>query len=153
MTAAQKKKAAKAAKEAEEKAALEAANASAATTQEGTVEESDPTEGETPSEVTTTIEEIAGGGEPGPDEQIGDSGLPPVALKAIEDAIETPALPSVLVRVKGQPIAEDSGKYGKGEIFSASPERAAALGHLVELVTDQATPGNWLDPRSGPPEN
>lgn len=46
---------------------------------------------------------------------------------------ETPSL--VTVRVTGQPVAEGF-RYTKGETFETTPERAGALGELVEIVTE-----------------
>jgi len=39
---------------------------------------------------------------------------------------------TVKVRVVKQPIGEDGKHYAKGETFETTPERAAALGPLVE---------------------
>lgn len=41
----------------------------------------------------------------------------------------------VLVKVTGQPVGEDHGTYSKGETFETTPERADALGSLVEIVS------------------
>ena len=38
----------------------------------------------------------------------------------------------ILVRVTGQAVAENDEHYTKGQTFETTPERAAALGSLVE---------------------
>lgn len=40
----------------------------------------------------------------------------------------------VKVRVTGQPIGEEGSHYVKGAVFEMTPERAAALGKLVEPI-------------------
>lgn len=55
---------------------------------------------------------------------------PAVPAPAPANRIVTPAL--VRVRVVGQPIAEDSGTYSKGDTFETTETRARALGSFVE---------------------
>jgi hypothetical protein len=52
--------------------------------------------------------------------------------KKTEITEETPAL--VTVRVTGQPVFEGE-HHAKGSTFETTPERAAALGDMVEIVT------------------
>jgi hypothetical protein len=40
----------------------------------------------------------------------------------------------ITVRVIRQPLCEDGTHYGKGDTFAVTPERAAALGELVEVA-------------------
>jgi len=41
---------------------------------------------------------------------------------------------TVTVRVTGQRICEEGVGYAKGETFETTPDRAEALGSLVEIV-------------------
>jgi hypothetical protein len=52
--------------------------------------------------------------------------------KKTETTQEAPAL--VTVRVTGQPVGEDGLHYTQGTTFETTPERAAALGELVEIL-------------------
>jgi hypothetical protein len=45
---------------------------------------------------------------------------------------------TVFVKVTGQPVGEDGNHYAKGEVFETTPERAEALGTLVEITTAPA---------------
>ncbi len=45
---------------------------------------------------------------------------------------------TVFVKVTGQPICEDGVHYAKDETFETTPERAEALGTLVEITTAPA---------------
>ena len=49
-----------------------------------------------------------------------------------ETVTDSPAL--VTVRVTGQPVFEGE-HHAKGSTFETTPERAAALGDLIEIVT------------------
>ncbi len=46
----------------------------------------------------------------------------------------------VRVKVVGQPVAEDCGRFEKGDEFETTPERAQALGGLVEVVSGEGSP-------------
>jgi threonine dehydrogenase-like Zn-dependent dehydrogenase len=59
--------------------------------------------------------------------------------KLLDEANEVKEKPplqpgQVVVRVTGQPVCEDGVHYVKGDEIHTTPERAAALGALVEAV-------------------
>jgi hypothetical protein len=57
-------------------------------------------------------------------------------LKPDQPPVENPPAPSLVkVRVLVS-LGEDTGVYRKGDTFETTPERAAALGAHVELVTE-----------------
>lgn len=61
-----------------------------------------------------------------------------MAKKTDSPTASEPSL--VTVRVTGQAIAENDAHFTKGATFETTPERAAALGSLVETLETVETP-------------
>jgi len=62
--------------------------------------------------------------------------MPPpftTTIMAAKTKTEAPAL--ITVRVVSETLFENGERLAKGDTFETTPERAAALGDLVEIVT------------------
>ena len=60
------------------------------------------------------------------------------AEKGVSLTVQKSSPSLVTVRVTGQAVGENDAHFTKGETFETTPERAAALGTLVEIVEGPA---------------